>query len=83
MNTATKTKLTVMLDTEVYKALQEKVGGRKIGAFLSNLARPHVVVDTLDSRYKEMSLDIAREHDAKEWVESDVEVSYTENTWQF
>ncbi len=83
MNTATKTKLTIMLDTEVYEALHKKVGGRKIGTFLSNLARPYVVVGTLDTRYKEMSLDAVRERDAKEWVESDLEVLSTENTWQF
>jgi hypothetical protein len=83
MNTATKRKLTIMLDTEVYLALQEKVGGRGIGAFLSALARPYVVTDALDAGYKAMSLDAAHEAEVKEWVESDVELADTENTWQF
>ena len=83
MNTATKKKLTVMFDVDVYKALREKVGERGIGNFLSNLARSHVVVRSLDSQYKEMSLDGAREQDTKEWIESDLEVSNAENTWQF
>lgn len=83
MNTVTKKKLTVMFDVDVYKALREKVGERGIGNFLSDLARSHVVVSSLDSRYKEMSLDIAHERDTKEWIESDLEVSNVENTWQF
>jgi hypothetical protein len=83
MNTVTKKKLTVMFDVDVYKALREKVGERGIGSFLSNLARSHVVVSSLDSQYKEMSLDSAREQDIKEWLESDLEVSNAENTWQF
>lgn len=83
MNTVTKKKLTVMLDAEVYEGLQEKVGGRGIGVFLSNLARPHVVKHSLDAQYKAMSLDTLREHDAQEWILSDSEVSDTENVWQF
>ncbi len=83
MNTVTKKKLTVMLDAEVYEALRETIGERKIGTFLSNLARPHVVKRSLDAGYKAMSLDVRHETDAKEWVESDIEISDTENTWQF
>lgn len=83
MNTVIKKKLTVMLDAEVYEALQEKIGGRKIGTFLSNLARPHVVTRSLDAQYKMMSLDAVRELDAKEWIDSDSEVSDTENIWRF
>lgn len=83
MNTIIKKKLTVMLDAEVYEALHEKIGERRIGTFLSNLARPHVVEHSLDASYKAMSLDVGRELDAKEWIESDSDVSDTENVWQF
>jgi hypothetical protein len=84
MNTVTKKKLTVMLDAEVYEALQEKVGERGIGVFLSNLARPYVVKSSLDDGYRAMAMDNEREADADAWIQSDLEVSDTEkNVWQF
>ena len=34
----------------------------------------------LDAGYKAMSLDVCREADAQEWIQSDVEVSDIENS---
>jgi hypothetical protein len=81
MNTVAKKKLTIMLDAEVYAGLQKKVGGRGIGAYLSKLARPHVIAD-LDSQYKCMAKDLEREKEAQAWID-DVGETEGENLWQF
>ncbi len=78
MKITTNKKLTVMLD-----ALRESVDEQKIGVFLSNLVRPYVVQRSLHAGYKAMSLDVGHEREANEWIQSDIEVSDTENTWQF
>jgi predicted CopG family antitoxin len=63
-------KLTIMVDEEVYEGLQRVVGRRKIGKFLQDLARPMVVRSKLESAYKAMSADRAREAEALEWAEA-------------
>ena len=84
MNTTTKKqKVTLMLDVEVYKGLVAKLGGRGIGAYLSNLARPHVVGDEIEAGYKAMAADYAYEAEAKEWIEGVINDSDEENVWQF
>lgn len=62
-------KLTITVDDEVYEGLYRRVGARKIGRFLQELARPHVVDEDLEAAYREMALDEAREAEAHEWVE--------------
>jgi siroheme synthase (precorrin-2 oxidase/ferrochelatase) len=69
MNTATKKKLTIMLDSQVYEGIKNKVGSRRIGAYLSSLARPHVIADTLQEGYKAMALDKKYNNEASEWIE--------------
>jgi hypothetical protein len=69
MNTATKKKLTIMLDSQVYEGIKNKVGSRGIGAYLSLLARPHVLTDTLQEGYKAMALDKKYNEEAFEWIE--------------
>lgn len=69
MNTVAKKKLTIMLDTEVYEGIKNKVGSRRIGAYLSSLARPHIVTDTLEEGYKAMSCDEKYNKEADEWIE--------------
>lgn len=85
MNTTpqTKIKLTTTLDADVYKGLQEKVGSRRIGAYLSKLVRPFVVKDGMDSAYKEMAMDVNRQQEAKEWIDNNLEAPEGENAWQF
>jgi predicted CopG family antitoxin len=63
-------KLTITVDEEVYEGLKRVIGRRKIGKFLQDLARPHVVKNGLDEAYKEMASDHAREAEALEWAES-------------
>ena len=63
-------KLTINVGEEVYKGLQRVVGRRKIGKFLEDLARPLVVRENLESGYKAMAADRAREAEALEWAEA-------------
>lgn len=62
-------KLTITVDDEVYTGLHRVVGRRHISRFLSDLARPHVVVDDLDEGYRAMAADADREAEALEWAE--------------
>jgi hypothetical protein len=61
-------KLTITIDAEVYDGLHTVVGRRRISRFLSDLARPHVVSQSLASGYAAMAADEAREADADEWT---------------
>ena len=69
MATATKKKLTIMLDSQVYEGIKNKVGSRGIGAYLSSLARPHILTDTLEDGYKAMSRDNKYNDEAADWIE--------------
>jgi hypothetical protein len=83
MNTATKHKLTIMLDVDVYEGIKTKVGGRGIGAYLSKLARPYVVEDEIETGYKAMAADTERNKEAEEWLEGGFEEIEAENVWEF
>lgn len=84
MNTfITKKKVTLMLDEQVYNALRKKVGGRGIGAYLSQLARPLVVKDEIEAGYKAMAADEVYEAEAKEWIEGTLCEIDGENVWKF
>ncbi len=82
MDTA-KTKVTVSLDRDVYEGIKARVGGRKIGAFLSQLARPQVVAADVEAGYRALAADTAREAAATAWTEAADESLSEENTWQF
>jgi hypothetical protein len=69
MNTTAKKKLTIMLDSQVYDGIKNKVGSRGIGAYLSALARPHVLTDTLQEGYKAMALDKKYNDEASAWID--------------
>lgn len=71
-----------MLDTAVYDGLKEKVGARKIGKYLSELARPLVVKSTLADGYKALSLDTKQESDAREWIEGGLEDFGKKEVWR-
>jgi hypothetical protein len=60
-------KLTITIDREVYDALYRVVGKGKIGKFLENLARSHVLKEDLISAYRAMAADTEREREALEW----------------
>jgi len=76
MNTATK-KLTILVEADVYRALQKRIGRGNIGRFLSDVARPHLEKDALlRVGYAEMANDRERESEARAWSEGVVEDSY-------
>lgn len=77
MTTYKKQKVTVALDSLVYQGLVQKVGKRKIGAFLSHIARPHVVEADLDRAYEAMAADEKREQEAREWLDAPIDASVT------
>jgi hypothetical protein len=63
-------KLTITIDREVYFGLHKVIGPRKISKFVEDLVRPHVIKHELESSYKEMAKDRAREKEALEWGEA-------------
>lgn len=63
-------RMTITFDEVVYNGLIRVIGRGHISQFLEDLARPHVLGDSLDDGYKAMASDIEREHEAHEWLES-------------
>ncbi len=64
-------KLTITIQDEVYRGLQEKVGRGQISRFIEDLVRPHVVdEDEIEAMYREMAADEASEREAHEWIEA-------------
>lgn len=62
-------KLTITIDDEVYRGLQERVGPRRISGFIEELVQPHVIGgDALEAAYREMAADPEREREAREWI---------------
>lgn len=63
-------KLTILLDYDLYYALQRHAGQGNIGAFIANAVRPHVYsAKTLEDGYRAMAQDTVREREAIEWGE--------------
>ena len=62
-------KLTITIDADVYNGLHSVVGRRRISRFLSDLARPHVVGQSLTAGYAAMAGDEAREAEAEYWAD--------------
>ena len=58
-----------MVEDEVYSGLCKVVGRRNISRFLNDLARPHVVRESLVEGYRAMAADERREAEALEWSE--------------
>ena len=63
-------KLTITLDDRVYKGLHAVVGRGRISLFIESLIRPHVVGKDLESAYRQMAQDEAREAEALAWAEA-------------
>ena len=57
------------MDEEVYTGLHKTIGPRKIGKFVEELVRPHVIRPNLELAYSQMSKDKKREADALDWAE--------------
>lgn len=62
-------KLTITLDEKVHKGLHEVVGRRRISKFIETLVRPRVLTKDLETGYRRMAADKAREAEALEWAE--------------
>lgn len=60
-------KTTITLDEAVVEGLYRTVGRRKMGKFIEDLVRPHVVDTSLDSGYIAMAADREREAEAIRW----------------
>jgi predicted CopG family antitoxin len=65
-------KLTITIDERVYEGLLTVVGRGKISHFIEVLVRPHVLNQHLETGYKEMAEDEAREAEALEWSEGTI-----------
>ena len=70
-----------MLDADVYEAIKQKVGARKIAAYISQITRPQVVQVDLEDRYRAMAADKERGGEAGEWAEGTNERIEGENNW--
>ena len=65
-------KLTITVDEKVYDGLHAVIGRRRISQFIESLVRPHVTNQRLDTAYRQMAQDEAREREALEWAEATV-----------
>ena len=65
-------KLTITLEDRVYKGLHAVVGRRRISRFIESLVRPHVVKKDLETAYRQMAQEEAREAEALEWAEATI-----------
>lgn len=63
-------KMTISIDETVYNGLMSVIGRRKVSKFLEDLARPHVVKESLAAGYAAMAADVEREREASEWCEA-------------
>lgn len=81
MKTSDKKKVTLMIDTDVYHGLRKKAGVRGMGDYVSQLARPHVVLAKLEESYRALARDIENNSLSNEWKEVDGVVD-AENVWR-
>jgi len=65
-------KLTITLEDRVYQGLHAVVGRRRISRFIESLVRPYVIGKDLDTAYRQMAREEAREAEALEWAEATV-----------
>lgn len=60
-------RMTITLDEAVYDGLYRTISKRKMSQFIEDLLRPLVLDTSLDSGYRAMAADQAREAEAQEW----------------
>ena len=63
-------RMTITIDEAVYEGLYRTIGKRRMGQFIEDLVRPHVMGKELDEGYLAMAADKQREADALEWASS-------------
>ena len=66
-------KLTIALDSKVYDELYRVIGARRISSFIEDLLRPYVINHDLETAYRDMAQDEAREAEALEWAEATID----------
>lgn len=64
--------LTITLDEQLYEELHRVVGQEHVSQFIESLIRPHIIGVDLESAYRQMAEDEAREAEAMEWAEATV-----------
>ena len=69
---AVQKKLTITLDERVYEGLHAVVGRRRISGFIESLVRPYVIGKDLETAYRQMAQEEAREAEALEWAEATI-----------
>ena len=72
-------KLTITLDEKVYDGLHARIGRRRISRFIEELVHPYVIHEDLEEAYREMAADEAREAEALEWAEANLEAADSAN----
>lgn len=65
-------KLTLTIDEDVYEGLRAVIGPGKIGRFIEDLVRPHILRRDLCAAYRKMASEESRETDAQDWAEATV-----------
>jgi hypothetical protein len=63
-------KLTITIDEKTYEGLHATIGRGKISQFIESIVRPHFEKPNLEDAYREMALDVEREHEAVEFAEA-------------
>jgi hypothetical protein len=81
MKTGEKKKVTLMIDADVYHGLRAKAGVRGMGDYVSELARPHVVLAKLEESYRALARDTENNSLGNEWKKVD-SVIEAENVWR-
>jgi predicted CopG family antitoxin len=64
--------LTINVDEEIYEELNRIVGPEHISQFIESLIRPQLIGVDLESAYRQMAEDEARESEALEWAEATI-----------
>lgn len=83
--TATKQKVTISLDSDVYEGLIRVAGPRGMGAYLSLLTRPLLANQNLDASYAAMAADEEHEKEAREWLDAPIDAPLPDDdfsSWQ-
>ena len=64
--------LTIKVDEDIYEELGRVVGPDHISEYIESLIRPHIIGLDLESAYRQMAEDEAREREALEIAEATI-----------
>ena len=73
-------KMTITLDEAVYEGLYRVVGRRKMSQFIEDLLRPHVLDAQLESDYKALAADEARNEEIELWNAAE-DADFANSSW--